>query len=582
MSIMRDSLGYERYLPNDIFYTTKEILEEYGSSYEIFIADTLLIKSEEAFSRYDKENIIEKNTQNGAIKISKNLILDLITNDGMYNYLLAHMDNPLGTSAKVSLFQNGDSCKMISITRADLAELLKTIDITELDAKQQIRRSLVINLSTMYSLAQKYNDVDHVCTIDGEMVRIPSRELLSILTMDEDEFNRFTAGLIKTKYSKEYRAYALVDFIQRERILAKYVLSPVAFKRYRTLESYNLIDFEVLNHNQKTNDYDFDGSSLTDQVKINPEVEKYLLDNMEPTYSKLEKAIHIYIRMCEILTYDQSFYAVNQSGEARLVHEDITHLSNITLENNEVVCYEFVMMFAAMLKKLGINYTVDSSTLYGYGGGHSSLTFRESEFLVSADSVISVISNDMANAKLNIPLTGLRCLNANEVTSKKFDEIFYKVMLNNLKRKEQKQKFNDSLKEYRDKYEHVTLDTKEKLFIILKELARSDLKGMDSISYQKLVFDNVFKPKGNVSINFISSKVNRYKGFNYTPITIITILTIDGYRYFAIDPNSADIIMPITAETLIDMFESRKYAYIAMSDKQIPGLGLEKSRQYVR
>lgn len=67
-------------------------------------------------------------------------------------------------------------------------------------------------------------------------------------------------------------------------------------------------------------------------------------------------------------------------------------------------------------------------------------------------------------------------------------------------------------------YQYTKTSTREKLYLLLKEMSRSDLKGLESISYTKKIFDNLFKNNSRVNINFICSTddTNTYKTYQYS------------------------------------------------------------------
>jgi hypothetical protein len=154
--------------------------------------------------------------------------------------------------------------------------------------------------------------------------------------------------------------------------------------------------------------------------------------------------------MCKILTYDEEFYAVNQKGEVAKKHEQIENINNITPQNNKVVCYEFNAIYAKLLEELGINFEVKSATgKDDFGGGHAYLEFRDGKFLLMADSVISILNSDLFNAKMNLCLNGLSCINTNSDTRKEFQEIAAKVYgLIVLQEKESKEDFDEILEDY--------------------------------------------------------------------------------------------------------------------------------------
>ena len=62
-----------------------------------------------------------------------------------------------------------------------------------------------------------------------------------------------------------------------------------------------------------------------------------------------------------------------------------------------------------------------------YGAGHANLEFRSDKFLVSADSVTSILQGDIMQAKLNQPLVGLKCVNRNQQTQQEFKQSLTKM-----------------------------------------------------------------------------------------------------------------------------------------------------------
>ena len=74
-------------------------------------------------------------------------------------------------------------------------------------------------------------------------------------------------------------------------------------------------------------------------VKIDSDLEQAIIEGMPEDVTELEKAIYIYIKMCKLLTYDDEYYAVNQTGIATVKRRNIDFVSSITLKNNKVVCF---------------------------------------------------------------------------------------------------------------------------------------------------------------------------------------------------------------------------------------------------
>lgn len=566
----------EQELPKDIFYSYSQVVREYGQSYEHFIRNSLLVKDEATFKKYKSSNLITIETLNGKKSVSKDLLLDLISYEGLYKYLITNMDNEFSLAARIDYFENGDIKDSIIINRAELSIFLLKLNMGELNTQQKIRISTLCNFTKLNSLEKKFQNDEHIAVVDGEVVSIKVSELLKVLTMKEEEFTQFVYGKNPFTYSKEIVVYMLNDFIKRNRIMEKYHLDEYIIKRYKDLEAQSIIDYESINKNLKTNDDDLEGNSLIEQITINEQLYEEVFKYHKNTYSSLETAMYVYVRLCELLTYDQGYYASPKTDDVNKL-EDV---NNISLTNNAVTNYEFLLLYTALLREMKIRYTLDNRLLGG-NADKASITFRSGEYLVKVDTLSDVLNSDFTNAKINAPLTGLICLNQNQISKQKFEELFYKIIKELIETKKERILFEGSLQEYHNKYARTDLSFKDKFYVLLKDIARPNLKGIDAIAYQKKVFENLFGNDDRISINFISSMINNYKDYTYTPLTIITLKTNDEVRYYMIDPNHQNIVERISESELEEYFLSGEYAYLDEVD-EIPELELVSGVKYVR
>lgn len=566
----------EQELPKDIFYSYSQVVREYGQSYEHFIRNSLLVKDEATFKKYKSSNLITIETLNGKKSVSKDLLLDLISYEGLYKYLITNMDNEFSLAARIDYFENGDIKDSIIINRAELSIFLLKLNMGELNTQQKIRISTLCNFTKLNSLEKKFQNDEHIAVVDGEVVSIKVSDLLKVLTMKEEEFNQFVYGKNPFAYSKEIVVYMLNDFIKRNRIMEKYHLDEYIIKRYKDLEAQSIIDYESINKNLKTNDDDLEGNSLIEQITINEQLYEEVFKYHKNTYSSLETAMYVYVRLCELLTYDQGYYASPKTDDVNKL-EDV---NNISLTNNAVTNYEFLLLYTALLREMKIRYTLDNRLLGG-NADKASITFRSGEYLVKVDTLSDVLNSDFTNAKINAPLTGLICLNQNQISKQKFEELFYKIIKELIETKKERILFEGSLQEYHNKYARTDLSFKDKFYVLLKDIARPNLKGIDAIAYQKKVFENLFGNDDRISINFISSMINNYKDYTYTPLTIITLKTNDEVRYYMIDPNHQNIVERISESELEEYFLSGEYAYLDEVD-EIPELELVSGVKYVR
>ena len=569
---------FENLLPRESFYRNSEIIKEYGSSYIHFVKNSLLVKDKRLFAEYKtgEQFIIE--TEEGTKSISKKLLLDILSMDGMYRYVLNNMNNEISVAVRVDLFEDGRITDSIQVSRGDLTNFFAQINERTLTFSQKMRITTFKHLTSFHVVTKKYENEIHTAVIDGEEVSINVGELLMLLSMSEDKFNQFVYGNNPYKYTKEVMLYLLNDFIKRNRILEKYNIGGKILERYRAIEEQKVIDYESINKNLKANDTDLLGNSLIEGIVINDELYQELTKYIKPVYSNLEKALHIYTRLCELLTYDQGYYAANYKDEAKTVE----NISNVTLDNTDITNYEFLLIYTSLLRKLGIRYTLDNKLLGG-NPDEATITFRSGEYLVKVNCIGTSLNTDLTNAKINAPLEGIVCINKHETSKLKFEELFYKIVSELTETKKNSELFESSLREYHEKYAQLDLPLKDKFYVLLKDIARPNLKGMEAINYQRKVFNNLFGNDERVSINFISSTINSFKDYTYTPLTVITINESGNIKYYLIDPNNQKIVETITSSELEEYFISGEYAYLD-DVEEIPGIELEKTEgvRYVR
>lgn len=567
-------MQYEMFLPSTAFWTLDEIVEEYGSTYKKNFANSLILKDESLFNAYKNEDLITVSIQDEEKQISKKLIHDMLSQEGMYKYLQTNIDNSLGIALRIDYIIDKDTFLSIKITRAELIEALNSIS-EELNQKEKIHSAFIKNSLHLFSCQQKYRNYDHSCFIEDNQYTVSATNLLSILTMDDESFKAFLDGKINYEYPKEYIAYVLVDFVERERIFTKYVLPENVYKRYKDIKNYSLIDFESLNKNRVKNDINEDGESILDKIEISDELMLKLDEQKEDYYSKMELAIYYYLKLCEVLTFNNEYF-ITQNIDT--TSEKLDNVSTITPVNNQVTTYEFLLLFAKILSKLDIDISFDQTIFAGIINGTNKLTFKYGEYLVALNSLDCIGKSDLTNVKVNDKISNLVCFNKNEVTKKKFNELVEKIYNDIIAKKENQERFRQAVNRYKNTYQYTKTSVRDKLYLLLKEICRTDLKGLQIISYEKKIFDNIFKNNPNIDINFICSLDEETSYVK--PISIVSIFDSDKYNYFAIDGTKDNKIEFLSQDDLIEMFETRTYLYL--DKKTIPGIDNTVGEVYAR
>lgn len=553
-------LTYECLLSSDRYYSKDEIDSIFGSSYKINFNASLVLKKSELFDKYKNEELLETSVNGKNFTVSKILLKDLLQDDGMYKYLIKNMDNHLGIAVRIAYIVDETTYYSIKLSRSELAASLNEIK-KELSDKEKMRLALINSLVSPFSLTQKYATTNYRCNIDGTEILIPATYLIDLFLAPEKEFNsKIDSGSFG--YTKEILAYAIINFIERERILHKYIFDSHVIEKYKKISSYNLVDCESLNKVLKTNTINPDGEDLLDSVNVPEFVQIIKGDLIKQGYSPLEIAIYIYFELCNYYSYDEKFFLTKNKSQ----------------EESSITTDEFIYLFAKILDELKIRFSIDQSLIYGVTQGQSKLSFRSAEFLVALDSLDNLEKNDLTSVKINDNIIGLKSFNSTNISKTKFNELIDKMYKVFLKDKKRRLDFKSKLEEYKQTYQDCKLSKKEKVKILLLAIARRDLKGIDNIGYMKRIFNNIFVEDKNVTINFIGSSSTQ-DDFNVTPLVIVTVLDNNQYYYYIIDPKRSDVIDLTSKEELEEMFLKGYYYYCGLNN-YIPGL--ESGEKYVR
>ncbi len=460
----------------------QDLLKEYP--YLKDIAQTHLLLTKQDYKNYEQDSQLKYGL---AKTISINLFQELFLNSEYYYYVekLFKDEIPLLIIAYVS---NGDTMGRIEFTKTELlTNLKKIIDQTpnqELTSKYQ----LLANEISFDKYQKLVADQEVTYEIEGATYTFKVADFLTFLNLDNFDFVRVCLDKEITTIKgidKKYFFYALSKYITPETF--NNYLFPIKFvTHYQDLTSYSLVDYQAVNLMRTTKDPNFA------KVVVNPLLHDYILKNMDPNFTPLEKAIYIYIKLCKTLTYDEEFYANLQQGKVVAKHEDANHVKTISPENNKVVCYEFTAIYGQFLAELGINYKVNQTFAEKFGGGHALLYFRFQEYLVSADAVVTILQGDIAEAKFNHPLKGLNSNNRSPQTREQFKKTFERIykILAVQEQKELKypfleeETFADIIADYYPKAINLnSFSLTERLEILLLKLQESHFSGIDQLSY---------------------------------------------------------------------------------------------------
>lgn len=264
---------------------------------------------------------------------------------------------------------------------------------------------------------------------------------------------------------------------------------------------------------------------LSGKELMNEQLKNEILSSIPSDYTKLEQSIYLYIKLCQTLSYDNSYYV--NSKQTRQIHEEFSNLKKITNQNPNAVCYEFVTLYSELLEKIGIKSNVSTSFYYqvdendkftadSFRDNHAILNYNVDNIIISADSTKSILNGDLINAKMGNKLNGLKCMNINEADKHVFESALEKVY--------SKFEKNNDLKIYND--EVIELPLTERLKQLFNNITNIDVQGVDFISYITNIKHKYFSQdelQWNVSINY----VGKNDGIDQYPVVIFSINTND-------------------------------------------------------
>lgn len=524
-------------------------------------------------------------------KISAELLRRCLSVDSYYLMASRHMheDNPNGGILQaLRLYYNSEDDirnDRVDIgggasipSKSDLVRGLNQLEengaLGELHDTEKQRLAEFREITSPQSFVEKIRDTIYETQIDGKKCILPVDNIVRFLSLSPENLKDICItdpdGKIG-QLSKTEFAYAASEYLKKNKITENYVFSDNIERRINSLTSGQYIDFSAVNKLLETED------TLYEKVELNPELHDVILEQMPDGLSGLEKAAYIYAKMCTILTYDNKFMAANQEGEAAEKHKSLDYVGQISPDNNEVVCFEFNMIYAKMLDEQGLHFKSEYKNLIGedYGDGHANLEFRDGKFIVRADSVASILGGDIARAKLGLPLTGFECESPNPRTQKEFQDkvsAMYELV-------QSQERDNDPWNEYDSLTENLhPVEFDEKKTILLDRLKSTNLRGIDAMSYALQLRKTLFSEqerKDNVSIVVLRNNAVNGDG---PKLEAGAVIAMSGSNLDNRDGNTSYYYLSsereltsLTLEDIKSKLDDGTFEYIERKDPKIPG-----------
>lgn len=546
------------------------------------LSEYTLFVSREEYDYLKNGTVIRVND----IDVEERFLINILDDDYYFEYAYRYFSD-VNNKFNVSYIINGDIGKSLSydkMTIIDGIDMLISSNRINLNDTMKNRYDRLKYFVSYDRFIDKYKDYKYNIVIDGKNYVFNVLDMIKFLNLDSDDFRDRCNKDNVYGISRDYYIYGVSKFFRDNCLFDIYDLNSNMSNNFSYMHSNNNIDFEAINKFVETTDTKYK------EIKIDSGLENKIFEGLPYDYSELEIAIYIYIKMCKILTYDDEYYAVNQTGDATLKHTSIKHISSINLTNNKVVCFEFNIIYAKFLDMLGIHFCSNYKNSIGedYGYGHANLDFRCGKFLVKADSVTSILHGDIMQAKLNQPLSGLVCLNSNKNTKEEFNNYFNKMYIlvakqfsdNNDVKVDYKETLDDLINQYSlctDNIKEVSID--ERLSILIDKANSSGLIGIDSLSYilqlRKTLFSEEQR-KNNIRIVIIRNN-EPYNKMDVAMASAIIVVNKLGFKeyselnnYYFYNPLH-DLVM-LSQEELQDKFNNKIFEYVADDDPKIPGI----------
>ena len=528
-----------------------------------------IILSEEEYIK------ILKYSQN-PYSINKELLKELLNDHNSYEIIL-NLINKKIDEFYIYYYENGNLIQFDKLTKSkilnylfdffeatkeELPEIIK-MRYEQIMQKAHINEFIKINKNNIYKT-----------NIDGIEYKFLIADFFTFLSFDNMDIERFIELQKIKDIPLTHFIYAMKEYFIKNKILEEYIIDEDILDNYYYLTHHPDIDIDAINKITVTLDY------FIGDLDLSPDIEETIFKNMPQDLSLLEKSIYIYIKMCQIFTYDEEYYAVKQKGPIAEKHKNYNYIKAISTKNNKIVCYEFNEIFGYFLNKLCIHFQTEPATANreNYGNKHIFLTYRIDKFMISADSVTNILNGDIYKGKVNQLPIGLKCVNKNENSKEEFYQALVKV-INILKtQNNERNKFADLI----EKYTNLTprkpkIPFEQKIIIFLERIKDISLDTIDAFSYildLKRVMFNTTEKEYNISITVVRNNIPFNSNKQVEAIAVISVIDNQGKTtYYLFNPDLE--FTQISHRLLSEYINNKRFEYISENNPKILNLNIQ-------
>jgi len=375
-------------------------------------------------------------------------------------------DNELFNQFLEILKDSSDFRFVIAFPNTNHISISKFTVIDALRAKNHPNQAKIDDIISPTAMTNDYANQEFSTNINNKNISIEIPDILKALLNQSHISSISLSNIQEIELLKEFLSQYPIDY--------KYDLPPDCLKRIETLQA---MDLEAIGKLNETKDL------RSSDIKLNPELIETVTKDIPNHFDTTEKAIYIYIKLCDLLSYNTSY--ITHYRQTHQTQSEISYIEQVTSTYNQIVCYNFTSIFGRFLSMMDLNYEililkninnyktmlVESDLFYqeqqqtttipqkpktlkdkileffskdtpkptskqedispkkapAFSHSHSALTFKSDSFIINADAVKKLYINDLTNVKLEEPLSGLTCTNTNKSTQLAFDKKVAKV-----------------------------------------------------------------------------------------------------------------------------------------------------------
>ena len=399
--------------------------------------------------------------------------------------------------------------------------------------------------------------------VDNNNYEVNTDDIFKLLDLPNDKFREVLDNEEINGIKKEHYVYIIKSFIENNCVLDDYIVENDNYANIKDIINH-YVDVLSINTFLSTED------TLYQKVKLDQELESIILNDIPSDFNLLEKSFYVYIMLCVLLSYNEEFHAMNEEINDKF--NNYLDVEKININNNNVTCYQFNLIYSVLLHKLGINFKSEYLTgKENYGDGHVKMNYRADKFLVISDSTEQVLEGDMVNAKIGDKVTGIRPLNKNKDTIDEFYNSLNKVY-NYIKNK-----YNlDRIKNY----DKTLLNIKDRLDVIIDELNKRKLSGVDAMGYllrlRKTFYTEEERYFGIIINVIANTNTNDSRLARLSAIIRVrdNYLESDKIRYYLYAPGEK--LKELSFKEIKEKFNTGEFSYLETDTNLIPDIKKNK------